>query len=171
MSRVRKYWLNKLVAAAVITTAQLLLVFGPACAAEVVDVSPEHCRHGLHQPEGGDFAVFVFCDDALGTQLGIIYTRPGVRPAEPDSDWNNGNRFWQQGEWVYDALDILWPPSGDYLYVTTAGVYGHNGFYELDLRKRTATKLLSGSDDTGLLIESVTNDVITVNRKRFKIKN
>ncbi|BDQ34564.1 hypothetical protein [Pseudodesulfovibrio portus] len=171
MSKDKKYLLNRIWTAAILVAVTFLLIYTPAEAAEIVDVSPVHCRHGLHQPDGGKFAVFVFCDDALGTQLGIIYTQPGVGPVEPSSEWSNGNRFWQEGEWVYDAINLLWSPSGDYLYVTTEGVYGFNGFYELDLRKRAATKLLSGSDGGDLRIEAVENGFVEVNGRRFRMKD
>ncbi|MGD9305991.1 MAG: hypothetical protein PVF79_17100 [Desulfobacterales bacterium] len=38
----------------------------------------KHCPHGLHQqPNGGPYSVYVFCDDAGGTNIGIILTEPG----------------------------------------------------------------------------------------------
>ena len=47
----------------------------------LVQVSPRSCTHGLHdQPNGGPFSVFVFCDDAIGVNIGVILTEPGAGP-------------------------------------------------------------------------------------------
>jgi hypothetical protein len=102
----------------------------------------ENCQHGLHaQPNGGPFSVFLFCDDALGSNIGVILTQPGAGPgkikltADQSWDqWNTNDRFWQDKLWATDVVNFLWSPSLRYLYVATSGIYGNGGFFKLDLQ-------------------------------------
>lgn len=109
---------------------------------DIIKISPNVCKQGINQPLNGDFAVFVFCDDGLGTQIGIILTKPGVGKIEQNTDWSITNRFWQEGLFMTDVIDITWSHSKNYLYVTTSEVYSDGSFYELDLRKRIAKKVI-----------------------------
>jgi hypothetical protein len=48
---------------------------------QLVEAVRSKCVHGLHkQPDGGPFSVFLFCDDALGSNIGVINTAPGAGP-------------------------------------------------------------------------------------------
>ena len=137
-----------------------------------IKVSPKFCKHGLNQPGRGDFAVFVFCDDALGTQIGIILTKPGVGPIELTGKWSITNRFWQEGPWMTNVKEYVWAKSGNYLYVVTSEVYGEEAFYELNLRQRRAVKLLDGkAAKSYLTIEKVDNNIIIVNNYQFRMKD
>jgi hypothetical protein len=152
-----------------------MILFLGACASAGTDdsikLSPKFCKHGLNQPSGGDFAAFVFCDDALGTQIGIILTRPGVGPVEANSEWSNTNRFWQEGLWMTDVKEMVWSKSGNYLYVVTSEIYSEEALYELNLRQRKALKLLDGKKIEGYLnIEKIYNQTLVVNGKEFKMK-
>jgi len=156
----------------IIRSVILLLYSSVPLASEVVDVSAKNCRHGLNQPVGGDFAVFIFCDDALGTQLGVIYQKPGVGPAEKNTDWSNVKRFWQEGPWMIDVVQIVWSESKDYMYLTTSPIYGDGSFYELDLRHRKATKLLDRNKENQLIrIDRVQAGTLWVNGISFTMKD
>lgn len=146
----------------------LSLVACAAGAAEIVATDSRHCQHGLVEHEGGDFSVFLFCDDALGSQIGIIYTKPGVGPVERDSEWSSVNRFWQEGSGMTDVTQLLWSKSGNYLYVVTGVAYGDNSLYELDLRHRKSRALMSGT--SGQIRMKLTGDrELSVDGKKFRI--
>jgi len=59
----------------------------------VTSASPKHCNPGLHRQADGPFAVMLFCEDALGSYLGIIYYQNMGAPRE--EKWNLADRFWQ----------------------------------------------------------------------------
>ncbi|MCP1728056.1 hypothetical protein J2T60_002056 [Natronospira proteinivora] len=151
-----------------------LLIFSTSSYAkgEVVQLASTDCQSGLHEhPEGSDFSVFVFCDDALGTQIGIILTRPAAGPVETDTDWSLGNRFWQEGAWMTDVKQMVWSKSGDFLYVTTSQVYSDESFYKIDLVDREACKLISGRElGESVYINRVEEGAIFVNGHEFKMK-
>jgi hypothetical protein len=110
----------------------------------------ENCQHRLHpQPDKGPFSVFLFCDDALGSNIGVILTEPGGGPGAMKltgdmvwDKWYTNDRFWQDKLWATDVVNFLWSPSLRYLYVATSGVYGDGGFFRLDLMKRSSIRLL-----------------------------
>ena len=63
----------------------LILVYGNSFSQKsssyLIQAQFENCQHGLHaQPNGGPFSVFLFCDDALGSNIGVILTQPGAGP-------------------------------------------------------------------------------------------
>jgi len=141
----------------------------------------EKCQHGLHpQPNGGPFSVFLFCDDALGSNIGVILTQPGAGPGNIKlnddqiwNQWDTSDRFWQDNLWATDVVNFLWSPSLRYLYVATSGVYGDGGFFKLDLQAHVSECVLPDTSEnyfsglkTGYLtsIEKVDtkNEVITI---------
>lgn len=114
----------------------------------LINLASEKCQHGLHsQPKNG-YSIFVFCDDALGTNIGIILSKRGVFPADSKQPnlWGTTKRFWQDGTWATDVQDIFWSPSGKYIYVSTSGVYGDGGLFELDLEKKKFSRLFPTSE-------------------------
>ena len=107
------------------------------------------CKHGLHhQPNGGPLAVFLFCDDALGSNIGIIHAAKGSGPGKikvpPDREWKwwIDNRFWQESAWGQDIKNFAWSPDLSFLYVATSHIYGSGGFYRLDLVGRESVRLI-----------------------------
>jgi hypothetical protein len=132
----------------------VILVYGISFAQEssyyLIQAQFEDCRHGLHaQPNGGPFSVFLFCDDALGSNIGVILTQPGAGPGNIKlnteqiwDQWNTSDRFWQDNLWATDVVNFLWSPSLRYLYVATSGVYGNGGFFKLDLQARVSKCVL-----------------------------
>jgi hypothetical protein len=109
-----------------------------------------NCRQGLYaQPHKGAFSVFLFCDDALGSNIGVILINPGAGPgkmgfggAEVWVKWDTNDRFWQETKWATDVINFAWSPSLRYLYVATCGIYGDGGFFKLDLIDRVFDRLL-----------------------------
>jgi hypothetical protein len=138
------------------TTFFLLLIgiclAGSVCAdeARLVRTWPQKCEQGLHpQPNHGPFSVYLFCDDALGSNIGIILTERGAGPGNVAlndlkvwNTWDTVNRFWQDRTWAADVMDFAWGPSQRYLYVATSGIYGDGGFFKIDLRERTSQRLM-----------------------------
>lgn len=116
----------------------------------LVQTAGRACVHGLHpQPKGGPFSVYLFCDDAGGSNIGVVLSAPGAGPGKIVLDemgtwdkWNETDRFWQIHEWATDVTSFAWSPDPRYLYVATAEVYGTGHLYKLDLRERLSEKLL-----------------------------
>jgi hypothetical protein len=132
----------------------LILVYGNSFSQKsssyLIQAQFENCQHGLHaQPNGGPFSVFLFCDDALGSNIGIILTQPGAGPGKIKltseqiwDQWDTNDRFWQDNLWATDVVNFLWSPSLRYLYVATSGIYGNGGFFKLDLKARVSECVL-----------------------------
>lgn len=86
----------------------VFLLAAPSLAGEtdIVNVFGQRCIHGLHpQPNSGPFSVFVFCDDALGTNIGVILTERGAGPGRIELDnlkvwdkWNTVNQSTVSGK-------------------------------------------------------------------------
>jgi hypothetical protein len=124
--------------------------FAQTPAPYLVQAQYSNCEHRLHpQPDKGPFSVFLFCDDALGSNMGIILTEPGGGPGAMEltgdsiwDKWQTNDRFWQDKLWATDVVNLLWSPSLRYLYVATSGMYGDGGFFKLDLKERAHVRLL-----------------------------
>jgi hypothetical protein len=116
----------------------------------VVNVSANNCVPGLYQqPNGGPFAVFVFCDDAAGVNIGVVNPSGAAGPGRIDlgplkvwDKWQVNDRFWQQPAWATDITSFAWSPDLKSLYVGTSEVYGTGALYKLDLVNRTYQKLI-----------------------------
>lgn len=136
----------------ILITLLFVLISSPVIADEthLVTAYPKVCKKGLYQqPAGGPFTVFLFCDDALGSNIGVINTSAGAGPAkiqlpQPNTwdKWDVNDRFWQQADWATDVTSFAWSPDLQFLYVATSEVYGTGSLYKLDLVKRTYEKLL-----------------------------
>lgn len=133
--------------------AVVLLVAAPAVALGdeyLVKAFGNNCVHGLHnQPAGGPFSVFLFCDDALGSNIGVIATAPGAGPGTIELDaqktwnhWDVNQRFWQDPQWATDITSFAWSSDLKSLYVATGEVYGTGSLYRLNLVTRTVETLL-----------------------------
>src|SRR5262245_55194125 len=80
------------------------------------------CPQGIHRQPSGPFAAFLFCEDALGAYLAVMYIEPlGAPAAQPFAGaWELDNRIWQDGLWASDVTSFAWSPDGKRLYVTTS---------------------------------------------------
>ena len=111
----------------------------------------DSCNHGLHKQPNGPMAIILFCEDAVGTYIGLVYYDSLEGPAslqffsrlsETEKEtyykiWSLGNRMWQNSLWASDVTSYAWGQDGTKLYVATSGIYGSGALYELDLvRKR-----------------------------------
>ena len=125
--------------AALLVLAPLHALVGPRTPHTARLVTAHPCEPGLYrQPDGGPFAAILFCDDALGSNLGLVCYAgaPCNRPP-----WDVTNRFWQGPKWAADVTAFAWDPNNTCLYVSSEAVYGEGDVYALDLPNRVVTVL------------------------------
>jgi len=121
----------------------LLLASFTANAQEDFSQSPkEHCVPGLHMAPKGPFAVMVYCEDALGNYLSVVYAKPIGAPSTQNGKWTLVNRHWSERLWSSDFTGYKWSADGLKLIVGTSGIYGSGGLFELDLLGRISKQLL-----------------------------
>ena len=136
-----------------VSSAIALLLCGSLCIAAdnlLVKATAKECKQRLYQqPNGGPFSVFLFCDDALGSNIGVINTSGGAGPGRIElgptkewSKWNVNDRFWQDPIWASDVTSFAWSRDLKSLYVATSEIYGTGAVYRLDLVSRTFTALV-----------------------------
>src|SRR3989442_11397753 len=138
-----------------------VLLLAPAAAAiESAHVEPvfgQACRTGPHKQPGGPFAAYVFCDDALGSNIAVLYSDLGDPRFEK---WTLTRRFWQGEAWAADVHDLGWVPGRNQLVVTTSEIYGSGATYLLDLETQSFIVLFEpkdcGSHIVALNVSSVT---------------
>jgi hypothetical protein len=99
----------------------------------------------LFKQPGGRYAVMVFYEHALGNYCGVIYYDNMGLPE--DGNWRLEDRFWQDRTWASDVTGFCWSPSGRYLYISTAEVYGDGGLFRLDLLHRKSKLLFPTKSD------------------------
>jgi hypothetical protein len=130
-----------------IVTLLLALFFatevGAADREHVDSVYGPACRTGPHKQPGGPFAVYVFCDDALGTNIAVMYADLGDPRFEK---WTLTRRFWQDEAWAADVHDLGWVPGRNLLVVTTSVIYGGGATYLLELERQTFAVLYEPGD-------------------------
>jgi hypothetical protein len=136
------------------------------------------CEHGLHRQPNGPMAILLFCEDALGDYIGIVYYDLMGAPSPIDfarglseedrvdcyKKWSLGNRMWQESLWASDVTSYAWTPDGTKLYLTTSGIYGSGAFYELDLIRKnhrqiapSNRKATAGEPGPGYVITRIDN--------------
>src|SRR5438874_12393951 len=98
----------------------------------IENIAGTACRTGVHQQTKGPFAVFVFCDDAEGTNIAVFYSELGDPRFEK---WTLARRFWQSEKWGADVQSIAWMPNRNFLVVSTSEMYGTGAVYLLDLER------------------------------------
>lgn len=108
-------------------------------------VSPNTCRNGFGPPEDARYSLYVLCDDALGTTIGIARTELGESPFP---SWPLADRFWQDEVWCRDVTSYVWLPD-HVLLVATSSVYGSGGLYELRVEDRNVERLLAQASTPG----------------------
>ncbi len=111
----------------------------------VIDLMGSACEHGPSKQPNGHFFAFVFCDSALGSNMGIILSRL-TNETDATGVWGVDQRFWQEGPWVTDVTSLAWDPFSDKLYVATAEVYGDGGVFVLDLLHKKYERIYSIAD-------------------------
>ena len=108
------------------------------------------CNQGMYKQPNGPMALILFCNDALGTYIGLVYYDSPEGPAslqfynrlsETEKKtyykvWSLENRMWQDPIWASDVTSYAWGPDGTKLYVATSEIYGSGALYELDLVRK-----------------------------------
>jgi hypothetical protein len=110
----------------------------------------EGCNQGIYKQPNGPMALILFCNDALGTYVGLVYYDSPEGPASElffnrlsetekkiyYKTWSLENRMWQVPIWASDVTSYAWGPDGTKLYVATSEIYGSGALYELDLIRK-----------------------------------
>jgi hypothetical protein len=108
-------------------------------------VRTDPCGDGLYyQPGDAAFAAMLFCDDALGSNLGVVCYSGNLCSRPP---WAVTDRFWQHESWAADVNAFAWDPNGRCLYVSTNAIYGEGDIFALDLWDRRVKRLPLGIED------------------------
>ncbi|MCP4326198.1 MAG: hypothetical protein GY787_31055 [Alteromonadales bacterium] len=136
------------------------LIFSGAVLSEnfVVKVSPEYCLEGVHQQSNGPFAIFVFCDDALGSNISVFLKDIG---APFSGKYSLGSRFWQGQLWSNDVTSFVWLENRTELLVATSGSYGSGGIYLLNLNDQES-KILFKAESADIQILKVKDNNIDI---------
>ena len=113
----------------------------------VVQISPKYCKEGVHKQPKGQFALYVFCDDALGTNVSIFLSDLG---APLRGSYRLTKRFWQSDEWGADVTSFSWLPSNKYLLLSTSAVYGSGKVYKLNLESQASEVVYIPNENTCL---------------------
>jgi hypothetical protein len=111
------------------------------------------CKDGVVRGPSGPFAVWVFCENALGTHIGVVYADHMESPKS--GAWSITDRFWQQQVWAADVESVAWSEDGGRLFVSIGAVYGSSALYQLDLLDRKAYKLIVEAPDRSVEIIAV----------------
>lgn len=114
-----------------------------AHAQDIVEVAGPACKPGVHDQPHGPFALQIFCDDALGTNVAVLLKSLGVPVAGP---YDLGKRFWQGQKWSYDVTSYAWLPDGRLLLATSV-IYGAGAVYVLNVEKQKAKIALAQQKD------------------------
>ncbi len=128
-----------------IRLAAALLAFSAsaAYAQTPVQITGPVCKPGVHQQPQGPFALYVFCDDALGTNIAVFLRDLGAPLSGP---YDLGRRFWQGQKWAYDVTSYAWLPDGK-LLVATSAIYGTGAVYVLELESQKSKVALEPQED------------------------
>jgi hypothetical protein len=108
------------------------------------------CNQGMYKQPNGPMSLILFCDDALDTNIGLVYHDSPEAPislrffdrlSETEKEtyykiWSLANRMWQDPIWASDVTSYAWGFDGTKIYVATSGIYGSGAFYELDLVRK-----------------------------------
>jgi len=126
-------------------------------AEDIVNVIGQDCEHGVYKQPEGPFAVYVFCDDALATNIAVYLDRLG---APLSGSYKLGKRFWQNEEWVHDVTSFAWLKN-NHLLLATSQIYGTGAIYKLDLSKQKY-EIVRPSDNDGCVLQlhSVQKDLV-----------
>jgi len=111
---------------------------GIATAGEVVQISAKFCTPDMHKQPKGLFALYVFCDDALGTNVAVYIRSLGAPVAEK---YDLGKRFWQGEKWSYNVTSYSWI-NENHLLLATSYIYGTGAVYLLDLEAQEFEEVL-----------------------------
>jgi len=112
-----------------------LIVAGSAYAESIpiIQISAKYCKEGVHKQPKGQFALYVFCDDALGTNISIFLNDLG---APLRGAYRLTNRFWQSDDWGADVTSFAWLPDNKSIIISTSAIYGSGKVFKLQLESK-----------------------------------
>jgi len=117
--------------------------------------------------------VMIFCDDALGTTIGVVATDL-PRSNDLEAGWQQERRFWQDEAWCINVTSLGWSEDGRFLFVATSDIYGNGNVYQLDLEKRRAAVIFPQKSDPtteghcwSTHIDAIGTDSITVHARDY----
>jgi hypothetical protein len=128
----------------------LISVSFSSAAEDVVSIVGPDCTRGIHQQIQGPFALHVFCDNALGTNVAVFMDDLGSPLA---GNYYLGKRFWQGEEWNYDVTSYAWLKE-NYLLLATSHIYGSGAVYKLSLENQTY-EIIRSSDNDGCVTQLI----------------
>jgi hypothetical protein len=138
----------------------LIYGFAQADEIQVVQISPKYCVPGVHKQPSGQFALYAFCDDALGTNISVFINDLG---APLRGAYRLTKRFWQSDEWGADVTSFAWLRNNKSLIISTSAIYGSGKVYKLDLESQEFEILYSPGQDTCVTeISTVKNGKVVV---------
>ncbi len=110
----------------------------------VINVSARHCNQGAHFQPNGPYAVYVFCDDALATNIAIFFDklRDPFR-----GKYKLHKRFWQDFEWGIDVSSFAWLKDREHIIVATSRIYGTGKVFKLELETQRQEVVFYPSED------------------------
>ncbi|KLN59821.1 hypothetical protein WH96_15675 [Kiloniella spongiae] len=120
----------------------------------------QKCTSDRYLQPIGQFAVDVYCDDALGTNISIVklkFDAPIVGP------YTTTRRTWQGGDWAFSITSFMWGTDKKSLYVATEGYNGTGKAYYLDVETQTIQEIWSmSSGDCGSVLKGMDKKTITL---------
>jgi hypothetical protein len=84
----------------------------------------------MHAQPKGPFALYVFCDDALGSNVAVVLKKLH-NPLS--GKYSREKRFWQGEQWAKDVTSYAWLEDGKHLLLATSYIYGTGSVYLLNL--------------------------------------
>ena len=113
----------------------MLVAFNVAYAEsiQIIKISPEYCKEGVYKQPKGLFAVYVFCDDALGTNISVFLDDLGAPLRGP---YRLTNRFWQSDSWGADVTSFAWLLDNESIVISTSAIYGTGKVYKLNVESQ-----------------------------------
>lgn len=112
--------------------------------AEVIELDGKSCRQPEILMKGSPFKVDVFCEDALGAYVGVVYRGTMKQPS--DGGWSIESRYWQIGDWANGVRSIYRFDDGKHILISTSDVFGKSGIYLLDFAKKKWSKVFAIDD-------------------------
>ncbi len=138
----------------------------------------EDCSGGRKLLAQSDFALDLYCDDALGVNAAIVKTRFSAPVSGP---YSLSKRTWQGGEWARYLTSAAFLEN-DKLYIATESYNGSGKIYELRLAKQTWTEIgslasgecsavITGFEKGDLLVQYFDCDGMAARRALLDITN
>jgi hypothetical protein len=111
---------------------------------QVTEIGAEVCKAGKVRIAKTPFEVDFFCEDALGSYIGIVYR--GIMGTPAAGAWSIKDRYWQVKDWSVGVESILPVNGGNSLLVSTSSIHGNGGVYLLRLKERRWKKVFQTSN-------------------------